>query len=121
VALYHEICKSYPKLRTVSEQRKQAMAARWKEHKRNLDAFRELFTLAEASTFLKGKNKRNWAADFNWLMNSENMAKVLEGNYNDEQKGGQSHGENRGNYERPDSRGSAAGETALSGFRMADD
>lgn len=117
VALYHEICKSYPKLRIVSEKRKRDMAARWKEYKRNLETFRELFTRAEASPFLKGKNERSWAADFNWLMNSENMAKVLEGKYNDEQKGGQSHGEHRGNYERHESAGS---ETALSGFRMAD-
>ena len=118
VELYHEICKSYPSLRNVSENRKKAIAASWKEYKHDLETFRELFTLAEASPFLKGKNPRNWAADFNWLMNSENMAKVLEGNYNDEQKGGQSHGENRGNYERHESAGS---ETALSGFRMAGD
>lgn len=118
VGLYHEICKSYPSLRNVSEKRKKAIAARWKEYGHDLDIFRELFTLAEASPFLKGKNPRNWTADFNWLMNSENMAKVLEGNYNDEQKGGQSHGERRGNYERHESTGS---ETALSGFRMADD
>ena len=118
VELYHEICKSYPSLRNVSENRKKAIAARWKEYRHDLDTFRELFTLAEASPFLKGKNPRNWAADFNWLMNSENMAKVLEGNYNDEQKGGQSHGEHRGNYERHESAGS---ETSLSGFRMAGD
>ena len=118
VELYHEICKSYPSLRNVSENRKKAIAARWKEYRHDLDIFRELFTLAEASPFLKGKNPRNWAADFNWLMNSENMAKVLEGNYNDEQKGGQSHGEHRGNYERHESAGS---ETSLSGFRMAGD
>lgn len=120
VALYHEICKSYPKLRSVSEKRKRDIAARWKEYKRNMETFRELFTRAEASPFLKGKNERSWAADFNWLMNSENMAKVLEGKYNDDkQKGGQIHGEHRGNYERQGSHG-GAGETALSGFRMAD-
>ena len=84
VDLYHEICISYPKLRQISESRKKAIAARWKEYKHNLETFRELFTRAEASPFLKGKNKRNWTADFNWLMNSENMAKVLEGNYTGE-------------------------------------
>lgn len=79
--MYHDICKSYPRLSLVSAKRKTAIAARWREHGRNLDTFRELFTIAEASAFLKGKNGRNWTADFNWLMNSENMAKVLEGNY----------------------------------------
>ena len=122
VALYHEICKSYPKLRSVSERRKEAIAARWKEYKRNLDTFRELFTRAEASPFLKGKNKRNWAADFNWLMNSENMAKVLEGNYDsDKQEGGQSHGEHSGNTERQEHSEGSGSKTSLSGFRMADD
>lgn len=83
VDLYHEICKSYPTLRKVSEARKRAIAARWKEYGRDLNTFRELFEKAEASSFLKGKNDRNWTADFNWLMNSENMAKVLEGKYTD--------------------------------------
>jgi hypothetical protein len=84
VDLYHEICKSYPTLRNISAKRKKAIAARWKEYGQNLDTFRELFELAEASAFLKGKNGRNWTADFNWLMNSENMAKTLEGKYTDD-------------------------------------
>ena len=81
VDLYHELCPSYPQLRNVSENRKKAIAARWKEYGGNLEIFRELFTKAEASNFLKGQNPRKWSADFNWLMNSENMAKVLEGKY----------------------------------------
>jgi hypothetical protein len=112
VAMYHDICKSYPKLRNVSDNRKKAITARWKEYKHNIDTFRELFERAEASSFLKGKNKKNWAADFNWLMNSENMAKVLEGNYTDDkQEGGQQHGAYN---ERPQQ-----ASTGLSGFQMA--
>ena len=122
VDMYHTISMSYPKLRTISENRKKAIAARWKEHKQDLETFRELFSRAEASLFLKGKNKRNWAADFNWLMNSENMAKVLEGNYdNDKQEGGQSHGEYSGHAERTEHRAGSPNETTLSGFRMADE
>ena len=122
VDLYHELCPSYPQLRNVSESRKKAIAARWKEYKQNLETFRELFTRAEASLFLKGKNPRNWTADFNWLMNSENMAKVLEGNYdNEKKKGGQHHGERSGHAERQEYREGSGSETALSGFRMADE
>ena len=118
VELYHSICKSYPKLRNVSESRKKAIAARWKEHGQNLDTFRELFTRAEASPFLKGRNDRNWTADFNWLMNSDNMAKVLEGKYNNDNGGG-NNGEN---HQYAASHGSRTDrrETTLSGFRMAD-
>ena len=122
VDMYHAICNSYPKLRNVGGSRKKAIAARWKEYKQDLDTFRELFTRAEASAFLKGKNKRNWTADFNWLMNSENMAKVLEGNYdNANQEGGQSRGEYDGYAERTEYRGEPSSETPLSGFRMADE
>lgn len=83
VDMYHEICTSYPVLRKISANRKKAIAARWKEYGHDLATFRELFEKAEASPFLKGRNDRNWAADFNWLMNSANMAKVLEGKYTD--------------------------------------
>lgn len=84
--LYHTICRSYPKLRGVSANRKKAIAARWKEYGQDIDVFRELFTRAEASAFLKGHNPRNWSADFNWLLNAENMAKVLEGKYSEKDK-----------------------------------
>ena len=121
VELYHGICKSFPKLRSISDKRKTAISARWKEYNRELDTFRELFEKAEASDFLKGKNARNWAADFNWLLSSENMSKVLEGNYdNDKQKGGPGHGETRANTEQHAARPSARNEATLSGFRMAD-
>lgn len=80
VELYHSICVDYPAIRNMSSNRRKAIAARWKEYK-SLDVFRELFERAEDSPFLKGQNARNWAADFNWLMNSDNMAKVLEGKY----------------------------------------
>lgn len=121
VGMYHSICVSYPKLRSVSVQRKRAIAARWREYEHNLDIFRELFQRAEQSPFLKGRNKKNWAADFNWLMNAENMAKVLEGNYDDNTTGGQANGQHSGHsggQERPT--GIDTGGATLTGFRMAE-
>ena len=47
----------------------------------SLDDFRTLFEKAEASSFLKGANDRNWTASFDWLIKDANMAKVLDGNY----------------------------------------
>lgn len=64
VDMYHEICTSYPVLRKISANRKKAIAARWKEYGQDLSIFRELFEKAEASPFLKGRNDRNWTADF---------------------------------------------------------
>ena len=84
VDLYHEICKSYPKVRSLSETRKKAIKARLRKY--SLDDFRELFEKAEASDFLKGSNGRNWSATFDWLINEQNMTKVLEGNYQNRQE-----------------------------------
>ena len=81
--IYHDKCPSYPRIRKLSANRKKAIAARWKEYKEDLTAFIELFEAAEASPFLQGRNDRNWSADFDWLMKSDNMAKVLEGKYDD--------------------------------------
>ena len=81
VDLYHSICKSYPSVRSLSEARKKAIRARLKTY--SLDDFRTVFENAEASSFLKGKNDRNWSANFDWMIADKNMAKILEGNYAD--------------------------------------
>lgn len=78
--LYNSVCGSYPHLVKMSEARKKAINARLKTGY-TIDDFRTLFEKAEASDFLKGKNKRNWSATFDWLISDSNMAKVLDGNY----------------------------------------
>lgn len=77
--MYNEICKSYPKVRSISEARERAIKARMKRY--NLDDFRMLFEKAEASNFLKGGNDKDWSANFDWLIKDRNMAKVLDGNF----------------------------------------
>ena len=119
VSLYHSICKSYPKLKVISNQRKKAINARWKEHKKDLETFRELFEKAEASDFMKGKNAKGWTADFNWLMSSDNMAKILEGKY-DNKNGGQNRAGNISNIEQAKRTENNGNAPTLSGFRMAD-
>lgn len=86
VDLFHSICKSYPKIRSLSEARKKAIKARLKTY--SLEDFRTVFENAENSSFLKGKNDRNWWANFDWLIKDANIAKVLEGNYADKPKAG---------------------------------
>lgn len=78
--LYNSVCGSYPRLVKMSDARKKAISARLKTGY-TLDDFRLLFEKAEASDFLKGANKRNWSATFDWLISDTNMAKVLDGNY----------------------------------------
>lgn len=83
---YNDICHSFPKCISLSDKRKKAIDARWKEYGQDLQVFAKLFTLAEESDFLKGKNDRNWSATFDWMLNQNNMVKVLEGKYRN--KGG---------------------------------
>lgn len=80
--LYNSVCGSYPRLVKMSEARKKAVRARLRAGY-TVDDFRRLFEMAEASSFLKGKNNRNWTATFDWLIADANMAKVLDGNYSD--------------------------------------
>lgn len=79
VDLFNQICISYPTIRSLSEARRKAIKARLKMYEE--DDFVLLFNKAEASDFLKGKNDRNWTATFDWLIKDSNMAKVLDGNY----------------------------------------
>lgn len=82
--MYNDTCVSFPKLKTLSEKRKRAIKARLRVY--TVDDFKTLFEKAEASSFLKGSNSRNWSATFDWLIMDGNMAKVLEGNYDNKQK-----------------------------------
>ena len=79
VDLYNRLCPSLSKVKSLSNARKKAIKARLNSY--NIDAFEELFKKAEKSDFLKGNNSRNWTATFDWLIKDSNMAKVLDGNY----------------------------------------
>lgn len=93
-SMYNEICVSFPRCTSLSDARKKTIKARITGGY-TLEDFNLLFTKAEASSFLKGKNDRSWSATFDWLIKDTNMAKVLDGNYDD--KGGGKHGATAGN------------------------
>ncbi|MBQ2811000.1 MAG: hypothetical protein IJF12_02400 [Alphaproteobacteria bacterium] len=82
--IYNEICVSFPRLTVLSDKRKKAIKARLNTY--SVEQLKEVFIKAEASDFLKGKNNRNWSANFDWLIADGNFAKVLDGNY-DNRKG----------------------------------
>lgn len=83
--MYNSICVSFPKLTKLSDKRKKAIKARINQGY-TIEDFRQLFEIAEGSSFLKGGNNRNWSANFDWLIADANMAKTLDGNYTDKQK-----------------------------------
>ena len=86
VNLYNETCVSFPRVQSLSDARKKSIKARLKTY--SVEDFKTLFRKAEDSSFLKGGNNRNWQANFDWLIKDGNMAKVLDGNYDDK------HGKN---------------------------
>ena len=84
--MYNRICKSFPRCTSLSDARKKAIKARFASGY-TIEDFQREFEKAEASSFLKGQNNRNWMASFDWLLKDSNMAKVLDGNYDDHHPG----------------------------------
>ena len=83
---YNSICVSFPRLTTLSDNRKKAIKARINSGY-SVDDITRVFEKAEASDFLKGKNDRNWSATFDWMLKDANMAKILDGNYDNKTNG----------------------------------
>ena len=77
--MYNALCPSFPSVKSLSDARKKAIKARMNTY--SIEDFEELFKKAESSNFLKGGNNRNWTANFDWLIKDSNMAKVIDGNY----------------------------------------
>lgn len=76
---YNSLCPSLPSIKSLSDARKKAIKARLNSY--DIEDLYEAFRKAEASDFLKGKNDRNWQANFDWIIKDANMAKILDGNY----------------------------------------
>ena len=76
---YATLCPSLPPLNVLSDSIKADILESIEKY--GLEKINLLFEKAEASSFLKGNNKRNWVATFDWLINADNIAKVLNGNF----------------------------------------
>lgn len=79
LSLYHEICVSLPKVRSVTDKRKKAIKALLA--KVSLEEIKEAFEKVERTPFLKGKNDRGWKATIDFLVKHDNIIKILEGFY----------------------------------------
>lgn len=75
--LYRLHCPSLPDVRILNDKRRKHIKALLKAF--TIEEITEGFKKAEASDFCKGKT--GWKADFEFLINQNNMAKVLEGKY----------------------------------------
>lgn len=78
-SLYNSICKNLVKVQKVTEKRKRAI----KKAKKDIEEFggwEKYFEKINESDYLNGK-VTNWKADFDWLLKSEKMVKIMEGSY----------------------------------------
>lgn len=90
VQLYNSTCVSLPKVKAMTEKRKKVITARLKDH--DMSELSKVFEMAENSDFLK-HGAGTWpGANFDWLMNENNLVKVLEGNY----RNGNNNSKNKG-------------------------
>ena len=77
---YNKTCTSLPKCTKLSDTRRKAIEARLRSYTR--EEIHRAFALAQESEFMTGRNDRKWTASFDWIMKDANMAKILDGNYN---------------------------------------
>lgn len=102
---YNKTCVDLPKIRAVSDARKKSIRTLLNELEKlklfpgftPYEKLHQIFTAAQESDFLSGRNKKWDGCSFDWLLNKTNALKVLEGNYKN--KGGTNNGRNTGNSE----------------------
>ncbi len=87
IALYHETLPTAPRVKKWTETRARLMRARWNEDpkQQSLEWWKRFFVYVGESDFLMGRATANGRAPFevslDWLVKSDNLAKVVEGRY----------------------------------------
>lgn len=84
IEYYHSICKSLPKVKTITDKRKKAITKLLKYY--SWDDIIDCFYNVEGSDFLKGKNDRGWKADIDFILREDKFVSILEGKYGGKQK-----------------------------------
>lgn len=82
ISLYHEILPTLPSVKIWNDKRKQYLQTRWREdeNRQSLDFWKRFFEYVSKSDFLCGRSG-TFQATLEWLVNSSNFVKVVEGNY----------------------------------------
>lgn len=76
--------KAIPKVNGIRERREASLFARLRVY--GIDAVYTVITKAAASSFLNGGGAKSFIANFDWVFRPNNFPKVLEGNYDDNDK-----------------------------------
>lgn len=81
INLFNTTAISLPHVQELTNKRKREIKNIWsKPDRQNSDFWKNLFKKIESSDFLTGR-KTEWKADFNWILQENNLCKILEGNY----------------------------------------
>ena len=83
VNLYNELCPSLPSVKQLTDKRRRKLKTLWEFVGGDIEQIRTVFENAEDSEFLSGRNEKWTGCNFDWLINTNNFVKVLEGSYND--------------------------------------
>lgn len=90
LAAYNKFCPSLPRALELTEKRRTAIRLRHLKYLKHptgpLEVFDTVFKKAEASDFLSGRDGKWTSCNFDWLMNVNNMVKVIEGKYDNKTK-----------------------------------
>lgn len=78
--LWNKTAGTKPQVKLITWSRERAMRLRLKEHPGE-EFWTNLFEKINQSDFLSGRNNRNWRATFDFAMKPANIAKILEGTY----------------------------------------
>lgn len=89
---FNQICKGLPQLQALSDKRKRKIkslifALEESELIKNMtyiEVLQSLFQLVQDSDFLTGRSGK-WRTSFDWIIESSNAIKVLEGNYSNKE------------------------------------
>lgn len=89
VKAYSAILPGLLPVQRITDARKKALSARWREDKerQSLSWWNDYFERVRASDFLMGRcpptqgRSTAWQADFDWIIRPGNMQKILEGKY----------------------------------------
>ena len=81
---YHEICISFPKVKSLTDKRKKAIKKILKSYSK--EDILDVFEKAESSDFLKGNNDRGWKANIDFMLREDKFVNILEGQYGGRKK-----------------------------------
>ena len=84
--LFNSLCPSLPPVKNLTKIRKNKILKLLNTFSNDIDDYKILFAKVEKSDFLKGENNRKWSASFDWLIEDQNITKVIEGNYDNKPK-----------------------------------